>query len=84
MNKHHLRHEEVGRPGTQIRATLTLRAGDPLYSKAKVVCAVCNTGWLSDIQKRAKPYLIRLIEGRSAVMGTARWRLLLRGASWRR
>jgi hypothetical protein len=71
INKHHLRYEEVGKPGTQIRATLTLRAGDPLYSKAKVVCTGCNNGWMSDIQKRAKPYLIPLIEGRSAVMGTA-------------
>lgn len=71
MNKHHLHHEEVGKPGTQNRATLTLRAGDPLYSKAKVVCKGCNNGRLSDIQKRAKPYLIPLIEGRSAVTGTA-------------
>ena len=36
-----------------------------------MVCTGCNNGWLSDIQKRAKPYLIPLIEGRSAVMGTA-------------
>lgn len=70
FNKHHLHHEEVGRPGTQNRETLTLRAGDPLYSKAKVVCRGCNNGWLSGIQERAKPYLVPLIQGHSAVMGT--------------
>jgi hypothetical protein len=79
INKHHFLYEEVGKPGTPIRATFTLRAGDHLYSKVKVVCKECNNGWLSDIQKRAKPYLIPLIEGRSAVMGAAELEII---AAW--
>jgi hypothetical protein len=52
-----------------MQVELGLRAGDPLSSKVKVVCAHCNNGWLSRIQERAKPYLIPLIRGQATVVG---------------
>lgn len=69
MNKHEVRAERIGAPGTPIQAEMHLRAGDPLSSTVKVVCAACNSGWLSQIQERAKPYLIPLIRGEAAVLG---------------
>jgi hypothetical protein len=35
----------------------------------RIVCASCNSGWLSGIQNRAKDFLIPLIEGREHVFG---------------
>jgi hypothetical protein len=70
MKKHHMQGEVVGRPGTPISIKSTIRAGDPLKSKIKIVCEACNNGWMSRIQQRAKPFLIPLIEGSTSVLGT--------------
>jgi hypothetical protein len=70
MKKHHMQEEVVGRPGTPISIKSTIRAGDPLKSKIKIVCEACNNGWMSRIQQRAKPFLIPLIEGSTSVLGT--------------
>jgi hypothetical protein len=32
--------------------------------KANVVCVPCNTGWMSDIETTAQPYLTSMIQGR--------------------
>jgi hypothetical protein len=69
MNKHEVRAERIGAPGTPMQAEMRLRAGDPLSSTVKVVCAACNNGWLSQIQERAKPYLIPLIRGQPTALG---------------
>lgn len=40
-------------------------SGDPRSRKLKVVCKSCNNNWMSQVQERAKPYLVPLIEGRT-------------------
>jgi hypothetical protein len=68
QNRHRISEEEIGRPGTRNNVKTTLRTGEPLLSKLKIVCKTCNSGWLSRIQNAAKPHLINLIEGRQAVL----------------
>jgi hypothetical protein len=36
----------------------------PLSARLKVVCAECNNGWMSELQGKAKPFLLLLMEGR--------------------
>jgi hypothetical protein len=38
-------------------------SGDPRSRKAKCVCGSCNNGWMSQLQERAKPLVLSLIEG---------------------
>jgi hypothetical protein len=42
-----------------------MRTGDPLNANVRVVCSNCNNGWMSQIQKNAKPHLIPLFKGES-------------------
>jgi hypothetical protein len=63
MNKHTHANVFVPRPGEPQPAEVRIRAGDPLSSQVKVVCGECNSGWLSQIQKAAKPFLVPLFEG---------------------
>lgn len=69
MNKHNFQAVRINRPGEQTTGEIKLRTGDPLRSKVKVVCADCNNRWLSEIQNRAKPYLIPLITGQRVALG---------------
>jgi hypothetical protein len=70
-NKHRMQHTVIGRPGTLTTRKITVRAGEPLLSTAKIVCTPCNTGWMSRIQNDAKPFLIPLIQGKKIVLGSA-------------
>jgi hypothetical protein len=63
LNKHRAAHVAVPRPGAPRAPIIKPRAGDPLGSQVEVVCGDCNSGFLSRIQNRAKPYLIPLFEG---------------------
>lgn len=67
-NKHMAAEVFVPRPGERHAAHVRTRAGHPLDANAPVVCAKCNSGWLSGIQERAKPFLIPLFEGRECVL----------------
>jgi hypothetical protein len=40
-----------------------LAARDPLSSQVRVVCGPCNSGWMSQLQNQAKPFLTPLFEG---------------------
>lgn len=57
-------------------------SGDPRSRKLKVVCSACNNGWMSQVQDRAKPHLVRLISGekfdlpRQARAALSRWAAL--------
>lgn len=44
------------------------QGGDPHSRKVKVVCGGCNSGWMSQLQERAKPILIPLINGQPTVL----------------
>lgn len=69
-NKHYLHQRLVGRHGTQPRDYLQTKAGgSPLNSTVRVVCAKCNSGWLSSIQNTAKPHLVPLIQGSECIIG---------------
>jgi hypothetical protein len=63
MNKHNHANVFVPRPGEPEPADVRIRAGDPLSSQVTVVCGECNSGWLSQIQNSAKPFLVPLFEG---------------------
>jgi hypothetical protein len=63
MNKHTFANVKIAKPKERPEPSVRLRAGDPLSSKAKIVCAPCNTGWMSILQKAAKPFLLPLFRG---------------------
>lgn len=69
QNKHEFRSIVAKTPTSETAEPVRIRAGDPLNSQVKVVCKPCNNGWLSQIQEKAKPYLIPLVEGRGAFLG---------------
>src|SRR5437588_10121648 len=43
---------------------------DPATSKVNDVCEKCNTGWMSDLETAAKPYLLTMIQGRGRTYHT--------------
>ncbi len=55
------------------------RQGDPHVRKIKCVCADCNNNWMSQSQEAVKPYLIPLIQGKSASLNRKSQTLV---ASW--
>ena len=61
--KHAFQDIRIPKPGVHKLAENRLRAGDPLISKVRIVCAKCNSGWMSQIQERAKPFLVHLFKG---------------------
>jgi hypothetical protein len=69
MRKHSLGVAVVNRPGMPGEEHSYIRAGDPLASKVKVVCEKCNNTWLSEIQDRAKRYLVPLVKGQPTALG---------------
>jgi hypothetical protein len=68
FNKHTAAEVSVPRPGEPQPARTRTRAGHPLDANAPVVCAKCNSGWLSGIQGRAKPFLIPLFDGKDSLL----------------
>ena len=44
------------------------QSGDPHSRRLRVVCKRCNSGWMSRLQERAKPFLIPLIKGDSTTL----------------
>lgn len=69
-NKHHFVDVRVPVPGQHLASTPRIRAGDPLNAKVAVVCANCNSGWMSRMQEAAKPHLIPLFDGRWPELST--------------
>ena len=69
VNKHELVYATLGKIGTQDKTYTQIKAGHPLNSQVRVVCAECNNGWLSGIQERAKSHMIPLIEGQQKLIG---------------
>ena len=78
-NKHTQARVFVPKPGEPAPPTVKIRAGDTIDSAPEIVCSDCNSGWLSGIQNRAKPYLIPLFEGRSCVLDAVAQRAVV---SW--
>jgi hypothetical protein len=70
-NKHNHANVFVPRPGEPEPASVRIRAGDHLDAQVHTVCSECNSGWLSRIQKAAKPILIPLFEGRPCTLDEA-------------
>jgi hypothetical protein len=71
MNKHRFHAQRILRRGAAPTSTTTLKAGDPLRSKVRVVCASCNNTWLSQLQQPAKPYRIPLFQGQRTALSSA-------------
>jgi len=74
-NKHNFHSVVAATPTEEKSEPVRIVPGDPLNSKVKVVCKPCNNGWLSQIQEKAKPYLIPLFDGQNATLGkeAQRW-----------
>src|SRR5258705_1335901 len=43
---------------------------DPLSSKVRIVCGLCNSGWMSQLQNEAKPSLIPLFQRNDCTLQT--------------
>jgi len=69
--KHKFVNVTVARPGEHEYDDPRVRAGDPLSSKVKVVCAACNNGWMSALQNNAKPHLIPMFQGFRSMLDAA-------------
>ena len=67
-NKHTEARVTVMSPGNPDPAEVRIRAGDTLDASVPVACGECNSGWMSEIQNRAKPYLIPLINTELCVL----------------
>ena len=67
-NKHDHAQVYVPKPCEPEPADIRIRAGDPLNSQVHVVCADCNSGWMSRIQKAAKPILVPLFDGKACTL----------------
>jgi len=61
----------VPRPGLPDPPSVRIRAGDHLDAQVRIVCADCNSGWLSRIQNDAKPILIPLFDGAAVTLDRA-------------
>jgi hypothetical protein len=70
-NKHGLASVRVRNPGEMDEPTVDRRAGDALMAQVKVVCGACNTGFLSQLQDRARPHLIPLFDGERSSLDEA-------------
>lgn len=46
-------------------------SGDLRSHRLKVVCRSCNSGWMSRLQKQAKPYLLPLLKGETVSIDAA-------------
>ncbi len=62
-NKHDSAYVTVMKPGEPQPPQVRTRAGDPLDATVPIVCEECNSGWMSEIQNRAKPHLTPLFRG---------------------
>jgi hypothetical protein len=69
MPKHSSSVHVVNPPGEADTFRVWTRSGDPLQSKARVVCTTCNNTWLSRIQNTTKPLLIPMFTGQTCVLG---------------
>jgi hypothetical protein len=54
--------------GTNRTPVGTFRASE-LDQKARLVCATCNNGWMSEVESYAKPVLQPLLRGHSVTLG---------------
>jgi hypothetical protein len=80
-NKHErLRSFDPARPGNPVVLDATrIHQGGPANRRVRVVCGSCNSGWMGNLQDRAKPVLVPLIRGESCAIGAAARNLI---ASW--
>lgn len=53
----------VPNPGEDRIIESRIRAGDPLCSNVPVVCSRCNSGWMSQLQEKARPHLEPMFKG---------------------
>jgi hypothetical protein len=59
FEKIHLRHSE---------RQYQRRMGDPHSRRIKCVCRECNNGWMSQLQEKAKPYLVPMLTGNAVTL----------------
>lgn len=78
-NKHDLSNVRMKKPGEPAAVQIRMRAGDSLNARVRVVCGACNSGWMSQIQERAKPFLIPLFDGTPCTIETSAQAIL---SSW--
>ena len=43
--------------------SISVRQGDVITKKIRVVCKKCNSGWMSRIEETVKPILLKLMNG---------------------
>jgi hypothetical protein len=55
-------------PEAELTTTRKKMPGDPRSRRAKCVCAKCNNEWMSGLQERAKPVVLKLATGRETTL----------------
>ena len=55
-------------PHGKITKTRKIWGSDPRSTRAKCVCATCNSGWMSVLQNKAKPIVLPLAQGLKTVL----------------
>lgn len=67
--RHFMRDVEMVSRNVPESVSIIRRSGNALENFEKIVCADCNTRFMSRLQNNAKPYLIPLLEGQKTVIG---------------
>ncbi|MGO8964997.1 hypothetical protein [Mycobacterium sp.] len=52
-----------GKPVILAHSRLRRHSGPPISKKLKIVCAPCNNGWMSRLEKATKQFLLPMIDG---------------------
>ena len=53
-------------------------SGDPQSRRVGQICRKCNNGWMSQLQQRAKPVLLPLMQGKPAILSRQAQELIAR------
>jgi hypothetical protein len=64
---------------THMESSVKKRQGSARSRKLRIVCKSCNGGWMSDLQQKAKPILIPLINGETVVLDKEKQKII---AAW--
>jgi len=67
-NKHNFKAIIAKTPTEEVHGPVRTRAGDALNSQVRIVCGPCNSGWMGQIQERARPYLVPLFDGHESIL----------------
>lgn len=74
-----MRHSIIQKDNMIIQPEFVFKQGHPGSRKIRNVCCSCNTGWMSRLEEKAKPYLAALMKNEEIILDTDIQRII---SSW--